>query len=149
MYQSVLEEVRKKRRDYDLENQPGASPASLTKLREQARIELKMDVPEAYIRFLRLSDGLVWNGLEIYASEKVPLAGHTDRFIEGFVDANLDRRDVEACKELLIFGEGNIDLYVYNVHQRKHFILDRTSLDITEEADSFDSLIAKALEIHL
>jgi hypothetical protein len=149
MYYGILEEIRKQRKDLGLSNQPPASPRLLSTLRDRAQDELGAPVPEGYVRFLSLSDGLVWNGLELYANETVPLAGYSDHFVQGFVDANLAHRDVKACRDLLIFGEANIDLYAYNIHHARYLILDRTSLDVTEEPSSFEDLLRKALEAHL
>jgi hypothetical protein len=91
----------------------------------------------------------MWNGLQIFASETMPIVGCADVKILGFVDLNLIYRENEDCLDLLFFGESGIDSYVYCISAKQYQILDRVSLSLTETFDSFEMLIYEAFQCHL
>jgi hypothetical protein len=122
--------------------------AELDALRRRAHSELGAAVPEAYCDFLALMDGLDWNGLEIYASRTTPAAGHSDRFIEGFVEATLGWRDFEDNRHLLFFGESGLSQYVYDPLKAEFQVLDRQSNTLIERVGAFDELLFEALNAH-
>ena len=148
-YKQILTEIAAAAKKYDLRLQPPCSPKVLGELQGRARKQLGNEVPNGYVAFLRQHDGLDWNGLAIYAGETVPIAGYTDRFIQGFIEANLDFRDNIDMKRLLVFGESGLDLYVCDVVSKKYSARDRVSLDVNESFDSFDEMLAAALRNHL
>jgi hypothetical protein len=149
-YQSLLDEVNRQQARYGEQMQPPASAQQITALQREAQKKLTADVPEEYLDFLRQTNGLVWENLIIYASQKSEIANQADSFIEGFVEENLAARDVEECKDLLIFGSsGNVDLYVKRISENQYQILDYTSLSVTKNVVNFDALVTEALQIRL
>jgi hypothetical protein len=111
--------------------------------------QLNCTLPDGYIEFLSITNGLKWNGLQIFASETMPIVGCADVKILGFVDLNLIYRENEDCLDLLFFGESGIDSYVYCISAKQYQILDRVSLSLTETFDSFEMLIYEAFQCHL
>ena len=148
-YDELLDEVVAARRKRGGAMQPPATPAALRLLREKARAQLFSDVPQEYADFLGKVNGLNHNGLVIYATETTPIVGYNDRFIDGFVEANLDWREDEAHEDLLFFADGNISVYVYNLIDGAYQMLDRSSNDLCASFESFDAMIAEALKEHL
>jgi hypothetical protein len=131
--------------------QSPCSPEAAERLRFEARVELSCDLSGEYIDFLRITNGVEWNGLHIYASETSPLAGYEDRndmYIQGFVDANLDWRAYEPHRDYLYFANSGISLYAYNLVESRYEIQDQSSMDVAEVLPSFDHLIASALRDH-
>lgn len=149
MYEQLLTRVGEEQARYGERSQPPCTEERLERLRRRALEELNAEVPEEYAAFLRAQDGLNHNGLFIYASETSPVAGGTDATIEGFVEANLGWRDDEFFNDYLVFGEGNMDLYVRHLPTGEYQVIDRTPGNLIEAPPSFDQLIAAALKAHL
>jgi hypothetical protein len=148
MYQQLLVEVRAAQASYGAQSQPPCPGDRLEQLRRRVRDELGAGLPEAYIDFLKAQDGLNHNGLFIYASERAPIVGATNATIQGIVDANLGWRDVEAMRQYLVFGEGNMDLYVRHLPTGAYQIVDRVPGNLINTFGSFEELIAAALTAH-
>src|SRR5918992_2326557 len=89
MYRHLLNSVTEDQRRFRCEPQPPCTDTQLERLAERAMAELAAQLPEAYQDFLRLSNGLDWNGVVVFASERVPITSRPDRFINGFVEMNL------------------------------------------------------------
>ncbi len=149
MYEQLLTRVGEEQAKYGERSQPPCTGERLERLRQRAPAELGAEVPEEYAAFLRAQDGLNHNGLFIYASETSPVAGGADATIEGFVEANLGWRDDEFFNDYLVFGEGNMDLYVRHLPTGEYQVLDRTPGNLIEAHPAFDQLIAAALKAHL
>ncbi len=149
MYQRLLAEVRAAQTRYGEQSQPPCTDDRLAQLRRRVREELSADLPDDYAAFLRSQDGLNHNGLFIYASETSPVAGAPDATIEGLVEANLGWRDDDHFNDYLVFGEGNMDLYVRHLPTGDYQVIDRTPGNLIETHPSFDQLIAAALKAHL
>ena len=148
MYQELLKEAARWLKKYDRQMQPPASEAELVSLVERAQAELGQKVPAGYEAFLRIADGFDWNGCTIYGSHTRPLAGYNDRFIQGFVEANLIWRDDEANEEYLYFADGDISRYGYHLPSKQYQVKDRQSDTLLKVVPSFDALIERALEDH-
>ena len=149
-YEEFLKEIAKEKCKYSESMQPSSTIKQIARLRKNTLEKLSEELPDEYIDFLYITNGLDWNGLLIYASDTFPIVGYKDRFIPGFVETNLfNREEDKSCKDLLFFGCSGIDAYVLKLTTRKYQILDRVSLDITETFLSFDELIFEAIKSHL
>lgn len=148
-YHQFLERIAQEQQGFQQSMQPPCNPQKLIQLKEQVENQLNCTLPDGYIEFLSITNGLNWNGLQIFASETMPIVGYTDGKIPGFVDMNLLYRENEDCLDLLFFGESGIDSYVYCISAKQYQILDRVSLSLTETFDSFEMLIYEAFQCHL
>ena len=148
-YHQFLEIVAQEQQEFQQSMQPPCNPQKLIQIKEQVENQLNCTLPDGYIEFLSITNGLNWNGLQIFASETMPIVGCADVKILGFVDMNLLYRENEDCLDLLFFGESGIDSYVYCISAKQYQILDRVSLSLTETFDSFEMLIYEAFQCHL
>jgi hypothetical protein len=148
MYQELLKEDFRWIKKWGRAMPPPASEADLVSLAERAQAALGASVPPEYEAFLRLANGFDFNGCVIYGTATRPIAGHTDRFIEGFVEANEGWRDDEPNVDYLYFGEGDISRYRYHLPSKQYQVADRQSDTVLKLVPSFDALIAAALEEH-
>jgi hypothetical protein len=149
MYRELLEEVNIRLQKRQIVPQPPCSGQQIERLREQARTELGDEVPEAYLGFLRLTNGLDWNGANFFATETTQTRGHRPGTIEGLVPANLGYRDVEDMRDFLVFGSSGMELYVYDKKNRDYRIQDSVSMDTYETYADFDSLVTEVLRSRL
>jgi SMI1-KNR4 cell-wall len=146
-YLSILKQVEAEQEKYGEKFQPPATDADILHLIDDAKKSLSADIPKEYVDFLKITNGLISENLNIYASQRILLVGYSDTYIDGFVEMNLIARDVEESKDLLIFGSsGNIDLYVQKLSTQEYEILDYTSLSLTKQVSSFDELMVEALK---
>ena len=141
MYQELLRQVEDQARKYGRALQPPCDERRLVKLRECVRNELRSELPEAYAGFLRSTDGMNWNGLFVYASERSPLASHVD----GFVGANLDYREDDRFADLLVFGHDSLDVYTRRVSTGEYQVFDGVAHNLIATLPSFDALMSAAL----
>src|SRR5215467_2446765 len=116
VYGAYMEEIRKWEAEKGLDLQPPASEQEILELRRSAVAELGSDIPDGYAHFLRIINGLQFNGLCIYATRRTVVDVGTYQYtLGGFVDETLVWRSMaDEGADLLVFGEGNIDIYVYN-----------------------------------
>jgi hypothetical protein len=149
MYQELLEQIQVRLQQYEAVPQPPCSEQQIERLREQARAELGDEIPEGYLDFLRLSNGLDWNGVEFFAAETTQARGHRTGTIAGFVRANLEYRDVDEMGDFLVFGFSGMDTYVYDKRNRDYRVQDSVSRDTYETYPDFDSLMTEVLRSRL
>jgi hypothetical protein len=145
-YQGLLNEMISWKKENALSLQPPCTPEELRALRRRTLAELGLEVPEAYCTFLIRMNGLDSNGLVIYASTTTPIVGFTDRFIEGFVEANLGWWDHAPNRPFLHFGESGDSKYVFSPSQSQYLVLDRQSDSVIKSVSTFEALLGLALE---
>jgi hypothetical protein len=144
----LLSEVHAQQREYEMVIEPPASPKEIATLREIVRADLGVALPDAYAKFLAVSNGLLFNGTEFYATERRPkLPGRP--FLDGVVPANLDVRGNEQFARVLVLGESGMEIYVQDLVSSAFRIVDRVSLDTYESYESFDELFAAAIRNRL
>ncbi len=150
MYDDLVARIAaESKKYYDSDIQPPATEEALRRLRQRTQDELGAALPSGYLDFLRVTDGLNWNGLFIYASEKALIVGEANDFMSPFVDTNLIWRDNEPNKNYLFFADGEISLYVYNLVKERYELQDRPSGDVIRTFKTFDEMITKALKASL
>ncbi|WP_224247478.1 YrhA family protein [Hyalangium gracile] len=144
-YKPFLEQIAVSARKYGEGLQSPCEPESVADLQLRAREQLGAELPPGYAEFLSLHNGLDWDGLVIYSCTTVPIVGHEDRFIEGFVESNLGYRDNDRMKRFLVLGDSDMYLYVYEAQAREFSVIDRVSLDRHEVFATFEEMLAAAL----
>lgn len=128
--------------------QPPATAGQVEALRARVRAELGAPLPAGYEEFLLRYNGLDSNGLRVYATETVPLAGRPDRTLEGFVEANRAWRADEYYERLLVFAESAQRLYVYDLDEKRYQVLDRATCGVLHSFAAFQGLLRAALSSH-
>ncbi len=145
MYQELLKRVGEEQRRFASGLQPPSTGEQIQVVIERARKKLHTEPPAEYLNFLRLTNGLDWNGVIIYASDAVPIVGHSDRSIPDLVEMNLDFRDDPRFEDLLVIGSNGMDIYTYRISKGVYEIYDEVPHELVETVPTFDELMAKAL----
>lgn len=145
MYQELLTRVAEEQRRFGSGLQPPSTEEQLQRLVERARHELHTEPPAEYLNFLRLTNGLDWNGVVIYASHNVPIVGHPDRPIPDLIEMNLNYRDDPRFEDLLVMGSNGMDLYTYRISKGVYEIYDEVPHELVETVPTFDELMTSAL----
>jgi len=145
----VLNEIAKQRSAFGGELQAPCAPDMVQKMNIRSQTELGNDIPDEYLSFLRATNGVSWNGVSFYGCEESPISGKEGGKILDFVDTNLIYRDVESMKNYLVFGQSDMDIYVFNLSANKYQVLDKISLDEITSVSTFEELLVKAFETRL
>ena len=133
MYPQLLRDVEAQARRFGAAAlQPPCAEQAVRALRLRVRDELGMALPLEFEEFLRLADGLNWNGLYLYPSADL-------------VASNLDQREVEGLEDVLVFGNDSFDLFTWCSSTGEFQILDLVPRQVMETLPSFDALMEVAL----
>jgi hypothetical protein len=148
-YQSLLAQIAEMGATYGVALQPAGTLPKIGAFRNEASARLSCSIPEDYCEFLAIADGLDWNGLVIYASERTRIVGCSDRFIEGFIQANLDYRESGVLDQYLLFAEDGTVFYALNLSEQSYRVILMVGLTVLDTFSTFDELITTALQEHL
>jgi hypothetical protein len=135
----LLAAIDARKRKFARTMRPPASAEAIERLRRFAWDTLRTDLPEGYVTFLGRSDGLSFNGYEIYAATEQ----RKPYYLSGFVEANEILGGPDA--EYVFYGETGDELYAQDRTSGVWAALDRPSLSVLETFPSFDALLAQVL----
>ena len=81
-------------------------------------------VPVDYIALLKQTDGLSWNGVELYGTRANDrdMLGYT---LPGLIEANLDFAQVAPMRGKLLLGRAAEELFIYDSLDQKYHIINR------------------------
>ena len=106
-------------------------------------------LPGEYEEFLRLSDGLDYNGLVLYGSTASPEQPDASGFWQGLVAANQLWRESPENSSLLILGDSDMDLFTVDLNGGNPARRDRVTGETVETYPSISSMLEAALSEHL
>ena len=123
---------------------PAADSMELVTLLQRVRADLKLEPPEDYMAFLRLSDGAVADGLMLYGTTQRQIEGGAD--MPALIEINLSRRAYrDDLTDLLQLGEVDDDIVGFHQGEGSYWRIDRVSGDCQDKAASLKDLIEGAL----
>ncbi|USK34304.1 SMI1/KNR4 family protein [Bacillus sp. F19] len=106
-------------------------------------------LPESYIEFLKIVNGLDFNGLVIYGVDKVLTDKEEDEEIQGFIETNELWYENDWKKQYIFFGDSDTAWYCYDLKESMYEELDKPSGTLIQSFDNFDSMLSDALETTL
>ena len=145
MWEDELQRIVAEKAKYDEKVNLGASDDEIGLFKSKALAELKNEVPEDYISFLEIVNGIEFNGFIIYGIDAELLEAKPNQNTNGFIDNNLVCYDNEWQKRYLFIGESSISWYVYDLESTKYLELDNPSGSILKEFSCFDEMIEKII----
>ena len=149
MDMNLINEVRKSASKYKELLESPCTEEKLARLHKRSLTELAIAIPIAYANFLKIMDGLDFNGMSLYASEQTKSSDTSQANIFGFVETNLLHRDVDVMNKYLVFGGDSMDIYIFDISKNEYQILDRVSLDSLKTFSSFDEMIEFSMRKHI
>jgi hypothetical protein len=150
MYVSLLKQIAAEMSRQKL--QPACSAHDIIGLTKRSKHKLGHDIPAGYAHFLGITNGLLWNGLSIYASETTPLNGLPDVSVMGFVEANSDYRKVredDPMHDYLIFAEDSTAFFTYHIPDDDYKVILIVGMTVIESFKSFNELLRDAIKGHV
>ena len=95
----------------------------------------KLECPSTLVDFYKLSDGLSFNGYQIYSSENKEVNGVLQGIFEYNQLMNSLSEDYQESfgKDYIFFGDGDMDYFTLDKKLEKFQSRDRYSGDVIEE----------------
>lgn len=105
------------------------------------------EVPDGFISFLILCDGLEFNGYRIYGATDNAI----DKVPHGFFEINQLWNDTSiegdsVYSDYIVFAHSGMDLYVLRISDLSFYAVDKVSEDIVESFKSAEEMIEHILD---
>lgn len=106
-------------------------------------------LPDDYVQFLKICNGLAWNGIELHGTNRVEDDDSTDYSLDDIVSADMYYRELygDLGAEYLYFGRADEEYYTFDSANSKYEARDRTGNDIMEEHESFEKFFLSIMNI--
>jgi len=134
-----VKSIQKSRAMYELFNPLGASAEAVASIAGQFERIFQVPLPDAYQRLLRVSDGVLENGLTIW-----PCVHHW-KFSESIITANHDLRE-NICAGFLYFGLRDDSAFVMETTSGRFLALELNGLAEWDEFPNCEAMIEFMLE---
>jgi hypothetical protein len=97
-------------------------------------------VPSNYQQLLKTTDGLVWNGVELYGCRAVDrdMLGY---ILPGLIEANMEFTGYEFLRGQIVLGRAAEEIFVYDARRKSYNIVDRHDFSITASFQTFSEAI--------
>lgn len=134
--------------------QPSCTEKEIERLRRELPDRLAMPVPERYLDFLRKSQGLIGNGMTVYADReswnaKSQVVGRS-LLIPGIIEYNEGARiDVPTYKDYLIIAYTDMDVHGWDNRRKCYSQMMHGDDRPMKTFDTFDNMIIVALWLGL
>lgn len=146
MWQDKLQEIIKRRERRNKKINNGCSNEELAAFKKEVKRKFNQDIPNGYIEFLHMINGLDDNGLVIYCIDDFIIQEKNNQKVDGYIETNEIWYENDDQKKYMFFGDGNISWYCYDIERNKYVELDKPSGELVEEFDTFEEMISCALE---
>ncbi len=137
--ETLVSAIQQGREKYGLVNPAEASQEAIAEAARLFELAYEHPLPGAYQRLLRVSDGLMDNGLTIW-----PCSSH-GQFTESVVSANRELRD-NVSEAFLYFGQRDDSVFVLELVTGRFFAVELNGLAEWEAFADCESMIMFMLE---
>lgn len=145
MWKDKLREIEKIKNIYGEKINVGALEKELNIFSESMKNECNMNLPEEYLNFLRIINGIEFNGFILYGIDQTLLSETPNQHINGLIENNKIWLDEGIYQELIFLGESNISWYVYDKLKNEYIELDNPSGSTVMEFNSLEHMLDKVL----
>lgn len=145
MMREKLEEVIREMEMYGEKANGGAGEREIVEFNEKVVEELGINLPEEYIKLLRVINGIEFNGFIIYGIDEELLDEAPNQSISGLIELNKIWYENEWQRQYVFLGESGMSWYVYDCIDEKYYELDNPSGTVCEEFSDLESMIEKML----
>lgn len=102
-------------------------------------------IPEEYSEFLKITNGLIWNGVELYGTKAFDRELKEYSF-PGIIDVNMDFMGFDALPKRLIVGRAPEELIVYSSEDKNWQCMDRIDFSVNTVYPYFKEILASFIE---
>lgn len=137
--ENLVRAIQQRREKSGLHNPTGAMPDAIAEVDRLFDLKFKARLPDAYKRLLRVSDGLIENGLTIW-----PCTAH-GKFTESVISANLELRD-SVSDDFLYFGQRDDSVFVLDLPNWRFRAVELNGLAEWEAFPDCESMLVFILD---
>lgn len=137
--ESLVKAIQESRAKYEMFNPHGATQEMIEATATAFARNFQHPLPEAYRRFLLLSDGIMENGLTMW-----PCAPHW-KFHESISTANQDLRE-NVSEDFLYFGLRDDSAFVLQISTGRYLAVELNGMSDWEEFPNCEAMIEFMLE---
>lgn len=145
MWKEKLQQIAQEMKLYDEEINDGATMEEIQLFLEKSKTELKVDVPDEYLKILEVVNGIEFNGFILYGIDEELLDEQQNQSIYGMIEYNKIWYENEWQKQYVFLGESDISWFVYDLIKAQYCELDNPSGEEVEVFDDVESLVEKIL----
>jgi len=84
----ILNKIDQQKARHGERMQSGCNIETIRRVAMTGKKTLNVDIPEAYLAFLKRTNGLDWNGTIFFAAEPSPYRDNPEMSFEGIIEAN-------------------------------------------------------------
>ena len=104
---------------------------------EKGMKELNLSLPNDYVEFLEITDGLFWGGLEFFGTAVFKDKGI---YITDLLTQNKLYHDMNAQTGIVFLGRNDEENFIFDIPQKKYFIVDEFSRDVIKDFFLFEEM---------
>lgn len=146
MWKEKIELIRERRARRNRHLNAGCSQEEINILQKEVNNKFQYYLPEEYLEFLSLINGLEYNGLVIYGIDEDLIDVENNQNVTGYIDTNQIWYENEEQREYMFFADNDMSWYCYNMNKKTYMELEKPSGELEQEFDSFADMIESALE---
>lgn len=145
MWKEKLEILKKEMELYQEKTNSGIVDKEILKFQREVRKEFGYELPPDYLKFLKYINGFEYNGFILYQVDEY-LTNYTpvNQHVSEFIDTNKIWYEIEENKEYIFIGDSDISFWVYSLHEKIYYELDKPVTDnIINKFKTLDELLEK------
>ena len=143
MMHNNLQEILSKQKDIICFT--GANDEQIASISQKLLKNNIPSIPESYINFLKTSNGLSFDGIELFGTEDIPREEKKYIFPSLF-SSNQDFSNYEFFINKLIIGITSENFIIYDSETKKYSTIDAISLHTLEEFSDIKDLLSYLLK---
>ncbi|MGD9637560.1 MAG: YrhA family protein [Alphaproteobacteria bacterium] len=101
-------------------------------------------LPDDYIKFLKMADGFLWNGMEIFGTANINAEEYTAPNIVS-ANQNYDEKYPKLIGKLVV-GKMDNDLFAYDYTTRKYQVIDTVDCEALQDFASIEELVLSIMK---
>lgn len=145
MWKDKLWEIIREKELYGEKVNTGATEEEIRLFLKAIKDELQTELPNEYVKFLKVINGIEFNGFILYGIDRRFLDAWQNQPINGFIEYNKIWYENEWHRQYVFLGESNICWYVYDLTECKYCELDNPSGRKSEVFDGLEHMVEKIL----
>ena len=137
--EALLSRISRRKEEAKETLRPPADLGEAAKMDHYANDVLKTPLPKSYILFLSKMDGLNFNGYLIFGAST-----RQTPYLPSFAEAN--ELLARTPRQHALYGHTGDEMYAQHLASSRWQALDRASLSVLEEFESFDLMLSHVLQ---
>lgn len=146
-WKSLLTEIEGIEKKYGHSLRGPVSDQEIVKFKQGVQDKFNnVQLSESYIEFLKICNGLDFNGLIIYGVDVNVLEKGKEEDTNGWMETNELWYENDWQKQFIFYGDSDTAWYGFDINKGLYVELDKPSGTLIQSFDSFDSMLDEALQ---